>query len=152
MFDNLRSDLLWYWNDYLLRIPCFVFQMLICMMCLGVVVLFSWKGLWRGIELTGRLLLLEVIFIIYSSTIIFRPDNHKDAFNFTPFWSYKSIMDGDSFLLAENLMNVLIFIPVGLLIGMGISKWPWWKAIGMGCLISISIEVLQFTFKRGFVK
>ncbi len=47
-------------------------------------------------------------------------------------------------------MNAVVFVLVGLLIGLGVSKWPWWKAIGVGCLISISIEVLMFIFKRGF--
>ena len=150
MLESLRLDLLWYWNDYLLRIPDYIFQMLISVLCLCVVVFLSWKGFWRGIELAGRLLLIEAIFIIYSSTIIFRPGNYEDAYDFTPFWSYKAILDGDSFLLAENMMNVVIFIPVGLLIGMGFPMWKWWKAIGLGCLISMSIELMQFTFRRGF--
>lgn len=110
---------------------------------------FLGKGIWRGIELAGRLLLLEAIFIIYSSTIS-DPLITKKTYDFTPFWSYKAILDGESFLLAENMMNVLGFIPIGLLIGMGFSKWTWWKAIGVGCLFSFSIELMQFVFRRGF--
>ena len=150
MYESLRSDFLWYWNDYLLRFPDFLFQMLISVTCLGIVVLLSWKGLRRGIVLVGRLLLFEALFVIYSSTIIFRPVNSVEAYDFTPFWSYKAILDGESFLLAENMMNVLVFIPIGLLIGMGFSKWTWWKVIGVGCLISVSIELMQFSFRRGF--
>lgn len=150
MYESLRSDFLWYWNDYLLRIPDYLFQMLISVTCLGIVVLLSWKGLRRGIVLAGRLLLVEALFVIYSSTIIFRPGNYEDAYDFTPFWSYKAILDGQSFLLAENMMNVVIFIPIGLLIGMGFTKCTWWKAIGVGCLFSFSIELLQFVFNRGF--
>ena len=100
--------------------------------------------------MAGRLLLLEAIFIIYSSTIIFRPINNEKTYDFTLFWSYKAILDGESFLLAENIMNVLVFIPIGLLIEMGFSKWTWWKVIGVGCLISVSIEFLQYFFRRGF--
>lgn len=150
MYESLRSDFLWYWNDYLLRFPDYLFQMLISVTCLGIVVLLSWKGLRRGIVLVGRLLLVEALFVIYSSTIIFRPVNSVEAYDFTPFWSYKAILDGQSFLLAENMMNVVIFIPIGLLIGMGFTKCTWWKAIGVGCLFSFSIELLQFVFNRGF--
>ena len=150
MYESLRSDFHWYWNDYLLRIPDYVFQMLASVICLGIVVLLSWKGLRRGIVLAGRLLLVEALFIIYSSTIIFRPINNEKTYDFTPFWSYKAILDGESFLLVENMMNVLVFIPIGLLIGMGFPKCTWWKAIGVGCLISVSIELMQFTFRRGF--
>lgn len=150
MYESLRSDFLWYWNDYLLRFPDFLFLMLISVTCLGIVVLLSWKGLRRGIVLVGRLLLVEALFVIYSSTIIFRPVNNEKTYDFTPFWSYKAILDGQSFLLAENMMNVVIFIPIGLLIGMGFTKCTWWKAIGVGCLFSFSIELLQFVFNRGF--
>ena len=150
MYESLRSDFHWYWNDYLLRIPDYVFQMLASVICLGIVVLLSWKGLRRGIVLAGRLLQVEALFVIYSSTIIFRPINNEKTYDFTPFWSYKAILDGDSFLLAENIMNILIFIPIGLLIGMGFSKWTWWKVIGVGCLFSISIELMQLLLNRGF--
>ena len=30
MYESLRSDFLWYWNDYLLRIPDYLFQMQVC--------------------------------------------------------------------------------------------------------------------------
>ena len=30
------------------------------------------------------------------------------------------------------------------------SKGTWWKTIGLGCLISMSIEALQYIFKHGF--
>lgn len=47
-------------------------------------------------------------------------------------------------------MNVVIFIPVGLLLGLGFPKWSWWKILRMGLLFSITIEALQFFTKRGF--
>lgn len=37
-----------------------------------------------------------------------------------------------------------------MLIGLGFSKLSWWKAIGLGCMFSISIETLQFALMRGF--
>ena len=150
MYESLRLDLLWYWNDYLIRIPDYVFQMLISVLCLCVVVFLSWKGFWRGIELAGRLLLIEAIFIIYSSTIIFRPGNYEDAYDFTPFWSYKAILDGESFLLAENIMNVVVFIPLGLLLGCSVKVNNWWKTLLVGTTVLLSIEILQFVFRKGF--
>lgn len=88
--------------------------------------------------------------MIYCTTVIYRNTCDVFKYDFHPFWSYEAIQSGRTELLAENIMNVLVFIPVGLLIGMGFSRWSWWKALGLGCLISISIEVLQFIFKRGF--
>lgn len=47
-------------------------------------------------------------------------------------------------------MNVVVFIPVGLLLGSAFKQMTWWKALLIGCSISITIEALQFWFMRGF--
>lgn len=71
-------------------------------------------------------------------------------FNFRPFWSYKAIQDGSVELLSENFMNVIVFIPVGLLLGVAFKQMTWWKALLIGCCISVTIEALQFWFMKGF--
>ena len=47
-------------------------------------------------------------------------------------------------------MNVVVFIPVGLLLGSAFKQMTWWKALLIGCSISITIEALQFWFMKGF--
>lgn len=47
-------------------------------------------------------------------------------------------------------MNVVVFIPVGLLLGFAFKQMTWRKALLIGCSISISIEALQFWFMKGF--
>ena len=47
-------------------------------------------------------------------------------------------------------MNVVVFIPVGLLLGSAFKQMTWWKALLIGCSISIAIESLQFCFMKGF--
>lgn len=47
-------------------------------------------------------------------------------------------------------MNVIVFIPVGSLLGIAFKQATWWKALLMGCGISVTIEALQFFFMRGF--
>lgn len=47
-------------------------------------------------------------------------------------------------------MNVVVFIPVGLLLGIAFKQMTWWKALLIGCGISVTIEALQFFFVRGF--
>jgi glycopeptide antibiotics resistance protein len=48
------------------------------------------------------------------------------------------------------MMNVMVFIPVGLLLGIAFKQVTWWKALLIGSSISISIESLQFWFMKGF--
>lgn len=46
-------------------------------------------------------------------------------------------------------MNVVVFVPIGILLEIGFAKWPWLKAIGTGCSLSMLIEAMQLGFKRG---
>jgi glycopeptide antibiotics resistance protein len=47
-------------------------------------------------------------------------------------------------------MNVVVFIPVGMLLCVAFKQMTWWKALLIGCCISITIEALQFWFMKGF--
>ena len=149
-WEGLYAESIRYWHELMLKVPDYIFEILASVLCLGVVVLIIWKGFRKGVVLSSRLLLFELISILYCSTIIFRETGDIRKYNLHPFWSYEAIQRGRSELFAENIMNVLVFIPVGLLIGLGFSKWPWWKAIGIGSIISISIEAIQFVTNRGF--
>ena len=124
--------------------PQYVYEGLLSVFCIGFVLLFVFKKkiVWRGI--TG-LLLIEYIFLIYCSTVFFRIVREERKFDYTPFWSYDR-----SDLMAENIMNVVVFVPVGLLLGIAFKDIRWWKVLLTGAFISISIEVLQFILKKGF--
>lgn len=148
--EGLKTDAERYWNSLFTDIPDYIFQMLLSLFCLGTVVFFIWKGIRKGGILTARLLLIELMTVIYCSTVIFRKTGEARGYDIHPFWSYGAIEGGKVELLAENVMNVVVFVPIGILLGIGFAKWPWWKAIGAGCLFSMSIEAMQFVFKRGF--
>ncbi len=51
-------------------------------------------------------------------------------------------------------MNVVVFMPVGILLGfmfqVSCFKMTWWKALLIGLCISVTIETLQFYFMKGF--
>ena len=47
-------------------------------------------------------------------------------------------------------MNVVVFVPVGLLLGIAFKQMTWWKTLLIGCSISITIEALQFWFMKGY--
>ena len=53
-------------------------------------------------------------------------------------------------MLAENIMNVVVFIPVGLLLDIAFKQMTWWKVLLIGCGISVTIESHQFFFMKGF--
>lgn len=126
-------------------IPQEVYEGLLSVFCLGLVVFYAWKGFKTGLRYSAVLLLVEYIFLLFCSTVIFRTSGDTKQYDFHPFWSY-SRPD----LFVENLMNVVVFIPVGLLLSIAFKQVTWWKALLIGCSISVTIESLQFFLMRGF--
>ncbi len=131
-------------------IPLEVYEGLLSVFCIGLVVFVAWKGFKTGLRYSVALLLIEYIFLIFCSTVFFRTTSELRKYDFQPFWSYEAIQDGREDLLAENIMNVVVFIPVGLLLGIAFKQMTWWKVLLIGCGISVTIESLQFFFMRGF--
>ena len=126
-------------------IPQEVYEGLLSVFCLGLVVFITWKGFKKGLCYSANLLQVEYVFLLFCSTVIFRPTGETRQYDFHPFWSYDRPE-----LLVENIMNVVVFIPVGLLLGSAFKQMTWWKALLIGCSISITIEALLFWFMRGF--
>lgn len=125
-------------------VPDYIWEMLFSILCLGVVLILIWKRVKSG-RYISRLLLAEYSFLLYCVTIFYRTAKDYYEFNFRPFWSY----DHSSYEV-QSVMNVMVFIPVGFLIGLSFRRLSWWKAIMAGCLLSVSIELFQLLLKRGF--
>jgi len=127
-------------------IPQEVYEGLLSVFCLGVVLFIAFKGVRIGLRWSSVLLLIEYIFLLFCSTVIFRPIGETRQYDFHPFWSYDR-----PDLLVENIMNVIVFIPVGMILGSLLRvKGSWLVALLIGCSISITIEALQFCFMKGF--
>lgn len=141
MSDEFKQYIISLYQD----IPLEVYEGLLSVFCIGLVVFIAWKGFKTGLRYSAALLLVEYIFLLFCSTVIFRATGETRQYDFHPFWSYDRPE-----LLVENIMNVVVFIPVGLLLGIAFKQMTWWKALLIGCGISITIESLQFIFMRGF--
>ena len=127
------------------NIPTEVYEGLLSVCCLGLVLLLGFCGIKKGLRYSSMLLLIEYVFLLFCSTVIFRTSGDTRQYDFHPFWSY-SRPD----LFVENLMNVVVFIPVCLLLCIAFKQMTWWKALLIGCGISVTIEALQFFLMRGF--
>ena len=127
-----------------------VYEGLLSVLCVGTTLFIAWKGFKTGLRYSAFLLLVEYVFLLFCSTVIFRTPGETRHYDFHPFWSYDRPE-----LLIENIMNVVVFVPVGFLLGVRIqdSSFTIRKALLvalMGCGISVLIEALQFFFMRGF--
>lgn len=146
MRDEFKQYIISLYKD----IPQEVYEGLLSVFCLSVVFFVAFKGIRTGFRWSSVLLLIEYIFLLFCSTVIFSPTSETRQYVFHPFWSYKAIQDGREDLLAENIMNVVAFIPVGLLLCIAFKQMTWCKALLIGCSISVTIEALQFWFMKGF--
>lgn len=131
-------------------VPPGVYEGLLSVFCLGAVGLFAINGFKKGWRLVAGLLLVEYITLLLCSMVLFRPVTEIAEYNFQPLWSYIAIHRGQVELIPENIMNVVAFVPLGLLAGMAFAKIKWWQVLLFGCSVSILIESLQFLLKRGF--
>lgn len=133
-------------------LPTSVYVWLGVVLCVGTVLLWAFMGFRKGSRWAVGLLLVGYLLWIYSMTVIFRDVQAMRSFSLNPFWSYRAIKAGDPLLLVQDIMNVVAFIPVGLLLGYVFDKIRWWQVLLAGVLISLGIESLQFMLKRGFAE
>lgn len=126
-------------------IPQEIYVGLFSVFCLGTAAFITILGWKRGRRKVAGLALVEYVFLLYCSTVIFRTCSETHAYNLTPFWSYNR-----SDLLLENIMNVIAFVPVGYLFGSTFRRIKWWLVMLIGLCMSISIEFLQYLLQKGF--
>ena len=116
----------------------------------GAIVLLVVLGGRRGLKWTA-VLLAEYLVLVLWMAVFARPVQAERMYNLVPFWSYRSIPE-DVLMLPLVILNVLVFIPVGVLQGCAFDKMKWWKAVLLGGAFSFLIEVLQFATKRGYAE
>lgn len=133
-------------------IPVSVYEGLLIIFCVGTVGIIAFCGWKRGWRKVIGLLLAEYVVLIYCSTVFCRKVSEGVVgHNFSPFWSYEAIKNGKEDLIAENVMNVVVFVPVGIILGSLLKvKGSWLIALMVGMGISGSIEAMQYFLKRGF--
>ena len=117
---------------YRFYIPIWVYEAGILVLLAGLVICLSTCGIRKGLRYSLGLLLIEYVLLIYCSTVFFR-NTGKLQYDFMPFWSYRDYFNGvDKGLLAENIMNMVVFVPAGLLAGAAFRSMSWKKVMVIG--------------------
>ncbi len=130
-------------------IPDAVYEGVASVLCFGCVLFVVTKGIFRGLRLSGRLILAGWIFLVFCSTVFCRSDEVRRKVNLEPLWSYRAYLEGNTILLPQNIMNAVVFIPIGLLTAMLLHNVRWWGMSLIGLSLSISIEGLQYILQKG---
>lgn len=119
------------------------------MICALICSLLYMRKKIRIINAVFTVLLCTYICFVLSVTLIERittPDAHYMS---KAFWSYELILQGSTGLLIENLLNVLLFIPVGVLVSALVRTRRIFTAFFFGTALSSVIELIQLFSHRG---
>ena len=99
------------------------------------------------------ILLTAYIFLVFASTVFSRTSNEYYSYELIPFWSYWEILNGSKSLFWEDVLNVIMLFPMGILLPIMMEddagNKGFRRAILIGFLTSLTIELLQLVTKRG---
>lgn len=129
-------------------IPAVVYVIVLIVLMASAVILTICKSCKYKLRVFYGILLIEYIFMILGTTVIFRKVLRKSRYNYTPFWSYQE--NRNELFLPETIVNISMFVPVGLLLCTIFKKISWRQVLIVGSGISFSIEILQYVFNKGF--
>lgn len=102
----------------------------------------------RG-QAVASLALYGFLGIVFASTIFTRTPGNR-AYELLPFWSWREILfHQDWSLLQENVLNIILFVPIGILLFPLLRKITWKSALIIGLAISALIETSQLILCRG---
>ena len=136
-------------RDLVEDVPTWVCVLALSIFVGGSALVLTLKGRKKGRKLSALLFLFVYYLLLLCSTVIFREARTTVHHGFDPFWHYKAFSQGKWLLRPEAVMNVLVFIPVGLALCLAIRRIRWWKTVVIGMALSVGIELLQLVFKRG---
>ena len=145
----MKADFLSYWHSLWNDIPVWVYEAGFLVLLAGWMIFSLTYGIRKSLRYGLGLLLIEYVLLIYCSTVFFR-NTGELQYDFMPFWSYRDYFTGVQGLLAEIIMNVVVFVPVGLLAGTVFRSMSWKKVLVIGMCLSVGIEALQLVFRKGF--
>lgn len=132
------------------RVPVLIYALIIVLIVvLGTIVFFK-KGLRDGYRVIIGFFFVGYILLLISSTCIFRDMSDVRSYCLVPFWSYHEINRGNTNYVAEIVINILVFIPVGLLLPFPFKRIKMYIVLLLGIGLSFTIEFLQFAMKTGY--
>ena len=117
------------------------------------------KKKWNSIQGVAIVVLVLFLGIVFGSTVFTRTPGIRQ-YQPEVFWSWKEILGigkcgrlgsttGDG-LLQENLLNILLLFPAGILLpGLTGRKLKWWMGLLVGIAVSSAIEISQLLLCRG---
>lgn len=120
--------------------------------CLMVAILCSTllrKQIRSRTRIASAGLLAGYIYIVLASLVLTRNTGAVYTHRFRPFWSYRLILQGSRICLWQDLLNIILFIPIGFLTKITFPKWKLRHVMLAGTATSVVLEILQYFLRKG---
>lgn len=131
--------------NYNTGIPNVVYAVVICAALLTVMIFFLTKtDTYTFFRNASLVMLMGYVFLVISTTIIFREKHSEARFVLTSFETYESLYIKR---VAQIILNVLLFVPIGIFGGVAIKRFK--KVMLCGLTLTIVIELIQLVTKTG---
>ena len=90
--------------------------------------------------------LIVYIAVFFSMAVVFRESSDKCTIRLDLF---KDLLEPGPEGYRDLILNIVCFIPVGMMVGLLFEKYRWAKALLVGLLVSLTIEFSQLIWHRG---
>lgn len=95
-------------------------------------------------------ILIEYLFLVISSTLVFRPTLESASTELMPLWTYNAVLNHTvGVSIWDIVLNVILFFPIGLFVSLLYPQSSSWKIVLIGIVFSSLIEFLQFYYSKG---
>ena len=128
-------------------IPLIIFIGIIIVVCCIVLVLYYTRiNYVMFVRKASIYMFIGYVALILCTTIIFRTESDEMRYVLCPFKSYIGLYNR---VLAQNILNIVLFMPIGFFAGAALKKKHILNALKIGVGLSLSIEVAQLLSRRG---
>ena len=133
--------------EYDIGIPiAVIISVCVCVFAIVSVLFWAKTSYSIFVRQSSYILLGGYFFLILCTTFFFREETFEKRYMIRPLWSYTILYNK---LIAQLIMNVLMFIPIGFFIGGILKKKHIWYALEIGFFLSFIIELTQLITTRG---
>ena len=133
--------------NYETGIPFTLFTGIIIVVCSIILILYYTRINYRMfVRKASIYMFIGYVVLVLCTTIIFRTEYDEMKYVLCPFGSYIGLYNK---LLAQNILNIVLFMPIGFFAGAALKKKHLLNAIKIGVVLSLSIEVIQLISRRG---
>ena len=146
---ELGPYIVWNIKNLYRSVPDMLIIALLLIAILGSIIIFAVKRIKPKRSYVGGMLLIEYFLLLFFATVFLRPLHEVHEYNFHFFWSYFAFYKGALNIMAINIMNIVVFVPLGVLLSISYRGITLYRVFVLSALSSILIEVLQFVLKRG---